>query len=126
MKKLIVSLAFTISLPLCQVAQAQETEITDTFSDAEITELQQNICNNSEVNEILSTNQPYETVLTDSTLVANSSGNYTVGTISYDDDDDDDGGGTTVKVVEATKVDTTIMADPSDPSAQQAITNICI
>ena len=76
------------------------------------------------MDDILSTNQPYETVLTDGTLVANSSGNYTVGTISYDDDDDD--GGTTVKVVEATKVDTTIMADPSDPSAQQAITNICI
>ncbi len=125
MKKLIISLAFAISLPLCQVAKAQETEITETFSDAEITELQQNICNNSEVNEILSTNQPYKTVLTDGTLVTSSSGNYTVGTISYNDDDDD-GGGTTVKVVEATKVDTTIMADPSDPSAQQAITNICI
>jgi len=124
MKKLIIFLAFTISLPLFQVAQAQETEITENFNHEDITELEENICNNSEVDDILSTNQPYETVLTDGTLVANSSGNYTVGTISYDDDDDD--GGTTVKVVEATKVDTTIMADPSDPSAQQAITNICI
>ena len=125
MKKLIIFLAFTISLPLSQVAKAQETEITDTFSDAEITELQQNICNNSEVNGILSTNQPYETVLTDGTLVANSSGNYTVVTESYYDDDDDDEGVTT-KVVPATQVDVSIVADPSDPSAQDAVTNMCI
>ena len=124
MKKLIISLAFTITLPLFQVAQAQGTEITETFSDTDINELEQNICNNSEVNGILSTNQPYETVLTDGTLVANSSGNYTVGTESNGDDDDD--GGVTPTVVLATQVDLSIMADPSDPSAQQAVTNMCI
>ena len=124
MKKLIVSLAFTITLPLFQVAVAQETEITENFNHEDITELEQNICNNSEVNGILSTNQPYKTVLTDGTLVANSSGNYTVGTVSNGDDDDD--GGVTPTVVPATQVDLSIMADPSDPSAQQAVTNMCI
>ena len=124
MKKLIISLAFTITLPLFQVAVAQETEITENFNHEDITELEQNICNNSEVNGILSTNQPYETVLDDA-LVANSSGNYTVVTESYYDDDDDDEGVTTT-VVPATQVDVSIVAAPSDPSAQQAVTNICI
>ena len=124
MKKLIISLAFTITLPLFQVAQAQETEITKTFSDTDINELEQNICNNSGVNGILSTNQFYETVLTDGTLVANSSGNYTVVTESYYDDDDDEG--VTTTVVPAAKVDRSIMADPLDPSSQQAVTDMCI
>lgn len=129
MKKLIVSLTFTIALPLCQVAVAQETEITETFSDADITELKQNICNNSEVDGILLTNQPYETAL-DDTLIETSSGSYLYyakKSLRLDDDDweyDDDG--VTPKGFEATKVDVTIMADPSDPSPQDAVTNICI
>ncbi len=122
MKKLIVSLVFTITLPLFQVAVAQETEITKTFSDTDINELEQNICNNlEEVNYILSKNQPYETVLTDGTLVVNSSGTYKE---SNDDDDDDDDGGSTI--VPAAKVDRSIMADPLDPSSQQAVTDMCI
>ncbi len=122
MKKLIVSLTFTITLPLCQVAVAQETEITETFSDADITELKQNICNNSEVDGILLTNQPYETAL-DDTVIETSSGSYLYyakKSLRLDDDD------VTPKVFEATKVDVTIMADPSDPSPQDAVTNICI
>lgn len=144
MKKLIVSLAFTITLPLFQVAVAQETEITATFSDTDITELQGNVCNNSEVDSILSSNLPYETALDDA-LVTNSTGNYNVLTkYSYDTDNllstsaitganyssesdewelDDDG---TVKVVDSTTIDTSIVADPADPSAQDAVTNVCL
>lgn len=131
MKKLIVSLTFTITLPLCQVAVAQETEITETFSDADITELKQNICNNSEVDGILLTNQPYETALNDALVP---SGSYyqakeSLDVIDDDDDDDDwelEDDDVTIKLFAATTVDVTIMADPSDTSVQDAVTNICI
>ena len=141
MKKLIISLVFTITLPFSQMALAQDTEITASFSDTDITELQQNICNDSEVDGILSSNEAYETALNDA-LVTNSTGDYDVLTkSSYDSDDDDDDdllasnilsttetddSSVTATVVEATKVDLTIMADPADPSAQDAVTNACI
>ena len=126
MKKLIISLAFTITLPLFQVAVAQGTEIPETISDTDINEIEQNICNNLEV---LLNNQPYKTVLNDGTLVVNSSGNYTVETeYNYygddddDDDDDDDGGsGVTPTEISATEVDLSIMEDPSDTRAQDEV-----
>ena len=140
MNKLIISLAFTITLPFFQVAVAQETDITETFLDTEITELQQNVCN-STVDSILLSNQPDKTALDDA-LVANSTGDYNVLTKSSGDDSyvllsntlsptttdelelDDDG--VTVKVIDKTTVDTTIMADPNDPSTEDELTtNVC-
>ncbi len=126
MNKLIISLAFTITVPLSPVAVAQEIEITETFLDSEITELQQNVCN-STVDSILSSNQPDKTAL-DDILVANASGDYYEKTSSMELDDGelelDDGG--TVKVIDKTTVDTTIMADPTATSTQDELTtNVC-
>ena len=138
MNKLIISLAFTITLPLFQVAVAQGTDITETFLDSEITELQQNVCNNSEVDSILSSNEPYETAL-DDTLVKQPDSNYFVlaNTNSfgddddydddgYEDDDDDNDGIYSTKTFSSTSIDTSIMADPADPSTQDELTtNVC-
>ena len=138
MNKLIISLAFTFTLPLFQVAVAQETEITETFLDSDITELQQNVCNNSEVDSILSSNKPYETALDDA-LVKQPDSNYFVlaNTNSfgddddydddgYEDDDDDDDGIYSTKTFSSTSIDTSIMADPADPSTQDELTtNVC-
>ena len=127
MNKILISLAFTIALPLSQVAVAQE--IIDTFSDTEIAELKSKVCNSTEVNSILSSNEPYKSAL-DDVLVANSTGNYTVGSSfspSDDDDDDDDDGGSSAQVISSNNVDQTIMPDPTAPSAQQELsTNICL
>ncbi len=150
MKKLIISLAFTITLPLFQVAIAQGTEITATFSDTDITDLQLNVCNNSEVNGILSSNEPYETAL-DDTLVQQPDSNYYVLSAKsndyvlsdslvavsldddndYDDDgyedwDDDDDGIYTTKTFSPTSIDTSIVADPVDPSSQDAVNTACL
>ena len=130
MKKLIISLAFTATLPLFQVAVAQGSEITHTLSHQERTELQQNVCNDSGVNYILSSNEPYESALTDSLVLSGSyyQAKQSLDVIDYDDDDDDwekDDGGVTVKEFAANEIDTTIFADPSDTSPQDEITNLC-
>lgn len=127
MNKLIISLAFTITLPLSQIAFAQETEITETFPDAEMTELQLNVCNNSEVNSILSSNQPDKTAL-DDVLVANSTGDYNVLTKSSYDGMAVLSSNTlspTATTVDKTAIDTTIIVDPADPTPQGELTNAC-
>ena len=86
MKKLISSLAFTTTV--LQVVVAQASEITVTFTDTDLTEIQQNICNSAEVNEILLTNQPDETDPNDP-LVQNSPGEYTILVPATSGDDDD-------------------------------------
>ena len=144
MKKLIFSLVFTFTLPLSQVALSQDAPTTN-LSDAEILELEGNVCNNT-VDGILSSNEAYETAL-DDTLVTNSNGDYNVLAKSSNDDDssnllttsaitdvnyssesdkwelDDDN--VTPIVVVASTVDTSIVADPADPSAQDELTNVC-
>ena len=126
MKKLIISLAFTATLPLFQVAVAQGSEITHTLTHQERTELQQNVCNDSGVNYILSSNEPYESALTDALVL---SGSYYQEQVSLtpddDDDDDDDDGGTAGAIFAANEIDTTIMPDSSDTSPQDEIANLC-
>jgi hypothetical protein len=111
MKKLIISLLFTLT-PF-QVALAQGTEITDTFSSTELTQLKQNICN-SQVNGILSTNQPDETHPNDPLL---SSGQYTTNSYGGDDDDDDEEEG-----YNSSSNDSTIVAVYS---AENTVDSIC-
>ena len=128
MKKLIISLAFTATLPLFQVAVAQGSEITHTLSHQERTELQQNVCNDSGVNYILSSNEPYESALTDALVL---SGSYyqeqvSLNTNDDDDDDDDDGGSSAAGMVfAADEIDSTIKPDSSDTSPQDEIANLC-
>ena len=126
MKKLIISLAFTATLPLFQVAVAQGSEITHTLTHQERTEFQQNVCNDSGVNYILSSNEPYESALTDALVL---SGSYYQEQVSLtpddDDDDDDDDGGTAGAIFAANEIDTTIMPDSSDTSPQDEIANLC-
>ncbi|MDJ0898733.1 MAG: hypothetical protein QNJ55_07970 [Xenococcus sp. MO_188.B8] len=126
MKKLIISLAFTATLPLFQVAVAQGSEITHTLSHQERTELQQNVCNDSGVNYILSSNEPYESALTDALVLSGSYYQEQVSLNTNDDDDDDDGGGSAAGAIfAANEIDTTIMPDSFDTSPQDEIANLC-
>lgn len=124
MKKLIIALAFTSTI--APTAIAEEIEIT--FSDADLTEIKENICY-----------APVETISDETAignpLVSDNSGQYTYTKTELQyvsgGDDDDDGGGyyQTINVtvtVDRTEVDSTILDSVLNSSLQEEFTNICI